>query len=1069
VTALTGPGLLDLLCQCSLIDPTQLDEVRRTLLSGFPTGRLLAGELLRRGWLTAYQVNQLLAGRGRELVLGPYVLLERLGQGGMGQVFKARHRRLDRLAALKVIRPDLLEQPGAVQRFQREARAAARLTHPHIVTIYDADEVGGTHFLAMEYVAGTDLQRLVGAGGPLPVDRACDCVRQAALGLQHMHDCGLVHRDVKPANLLLSADGTLVKVLDMGLARLAAVGGGAGASLTEPGVAMGTPDYLAPEQARDCHTVDIRADLYSLGCTLYFLLTGQPPFLGGSALEKLFQHQWQEPVPVEQRRPGVSPAVAAVVRKLMAKRPQDRYPIPAEAAVALAALTGGGAGGPLDLPTTADHVGPDQQGVQGMATALTGTDRSCPGRTAAAPDRPAEPQAVRTPPAPPMPAPSAAPRATARKPRRWWPAGVSGGVLVGGLLLWALFRAGESGDDVKGQAEAGKQPALLDRLNPRDIPPRERLDGQPGELVATLGSHRWRNWGDVRFLSYQAGGRELVSGGSDACQVWLTNSGRQRTVFPLAPPIYGVALAPDGRTMVTREGQLWDLAAGKARAQLEMPNGVLSVAYSPDSRWTALGYKDAAGKNIIKVLDVPRGAVHATFLEHRGDVVSLAFASGGKILASGSADGTVKLWDLSRKKARFTKSTGSGTAVAFAPGGKTLAAAGALGVIWRWDVSDGKEQGPPLRQASAVWALTYSPDGKTLAAAGYQLKLWDLDRNQVRAECVGFLQRIYAVAYAPDGHSLAGGGDDSLIRFWDAVTGKEIAPRTGHRAQVSCVAFAPDGRTLATGSWDATAKWWDPLSGQELATFSGHRGMVHCLAIVPGGRLLATGSQDGTVRLWDLATHKEAATLRGHTDGVFTLAVAPTGKFLASGSEDHLVRLWDLTAPGSGRRLPGHRARISAVAFDPAGKTLLSASRDGVVKLWDVARGKERSPTPGTGRAAVLAAAFAPDGRTLALGYGDGTVALWSPGSGRPPVYLPGQHPGQVCLVAFAADATTLTSASHPGDLIRWDLKLRKVCYHRTLPAPILGSACAADGRHLATANASGTVSILRFAAPAHP
>jgi serine/threonine protein kinase len=288
---------------------------------------------------------------GPGAVLGQYLLLELLGEGGMGRVWKARHQLMQRLVALKVIQGHFLADAGTVARFQREIRAAAQLDHPHLVRALDADEVAGTHFFVMEYVAGTDLARLVKEQGPLPVARACDYVRQAALGLQHAHEKGLVHRDVKPGNLFLAADGT-VKVLDLGLASLVRAQdvGSAASDATPAGALLGTPDYLAPEQARDARSADGRADLYGLGCTLYHLLTGRPPFPAGTLAEKLLGHQLHEPKPVAALRPEVAPGVAAVVGRLMAKRPEDRYPTAAAAAAALAPFAGDGRGRPLPAP-----------------------------------------------------------------------------------------------------------------------------------------------------------------------------------------------------------------------------------------------------------------------------------------------------------------------------------------------------------------------------------------------------------------------------------------------------------------------------------------------------------------------------------------------------------------------------------------------------------------------------------------------------------------------------------------------------------------------------------------------
>jgi tRNA A-37 threonylcarbamoyl transferase component Bud32 len=262
----------------------------------------------------------------------------------MGQVFKARNWKLGRVAALKVIRKERLANEDAVRRFRREIRAAGQLAHPNIVLAYDADEVNGTHFFVMEYVAGRDLARVVKEQGPLPLATACDCVRQAALGLQHAHERGLVHRDIKPHNLLLTAQG-VVKILDLGLAQLGTFTADeeSGGTLTQEGLVMGTLDYIAPEQVNNSHTVDIRADLYSLGCTFYHLLTGWPPFPACRPVEKLYKHRYEEPLPIERRRPEVPPALAAVVRRLLAKRPSDRYQTPAELAAVLAtgALTTG--------------------------------------------------------------------------------------------------------------------------------------------------------------------------------------------------------------------------------------------------------------------------------------------------------------------------------------------------------------------------------------------------------------------------------------------------------------------------------------------------------------------------------------------------------------------------------------------------------------------------------------------------------------------------------------------------------------------------------------------------------
>jgi serine/threonine protein kinase len=270
----------------------------------------------------------LLLGRSQ---LGHYRLLEPLGSGGMGQVYLAEHRIMRRRVALKVLAPALVNDAAAVARFQREVLAAARLAHPHIVTAYDAAEADGLHFLVMEHVTGVDLGRVVAEMGPLPVRFACQCAYQAALGLQHAHERGLVHCDVKPSNLLLTDAHGLppvghIKILDFGLARLA---GARPQTATVTGEAVslsGTPDFMAPEQAHDGRAADARSDLYGLGCTLYYLLSGRLPFPGGTWSEKLLRHQFDQPEPVDRHRPDVPPEIVALVRRLMAKDPEERYP-----------------------------------------------------------------------------------------------------------------------------------------------------------------------------------------------------------------------------------------------------------------------------------------------------------------------------------------------------------------------------------------------------------------------------------------------------------------------------------------------------------------------------------------------------------------------------------------------------------------------------------------------------------------------------------------------------------------------------------------------------------------------
>jgi serine/threonine-protein kinase len=306
-----------------------------------PDGRVLAGHLVGLGKLTPYQADAVLQRRFEDLRIGNYEVLARLGQGGMGTVFKARHRRMKRVVALKVLAREAAGHGSFAQRFQREVETLAQLNHPNIVMAFDADESEIGCFLVMEFVNGRDLASEVQHGGPLSVADAVHCILQAARGLAYAHAQGIIHRDVKPANLLRDAAG-LVKVADLGLARLSSPGDDptASSSLTLAGGIVGTTDFMPPEQALDSTTIDHRADVYSLGCTLYFLLTGRPPYAARSLMALMLAHR-EAPIPsLCAARPEVPAELDAVFRRMAAKKPEDRDQTMAEVVAALEGVAG---------------------------------------------------------------------------------------------------------------------------------------------------------------------------------------------------------------------------------------------------------------------------------------------------------------------------------------------------------------------------------------------------------------------------------------------------------------------------------------------------------------------------------------------------------------------------------------------------------------------------------------------------------------------------------------------------------------------------------------------------------
>jgi serine/threonine-protein kinase len=340
--------LLAVLRRTQIFGPEQADQVEQELAPHYADPLELADYLVQIEWLTGYQHEMLFAGEWDQLAIGPYILLDRLGEGGVSEVFKAWDAERGRVVAVKVLRHNLASQSDAVRQFQRELAAVPRLNHPNVIRTFDAHQLGTLHYFAMEYVVGMDLDKFVQSVGPLPVEQACDYVRQVAQGLQHAHQFGLVHRDIKPANLFLinpPAPGlashgpmrrgpeSMVKILDWGLARIQLPQGvpyeADDSELeSEKGVLIGTADYVSPEQARDATIVDTRGDIYSLGCTFVFLLTGRPPFQGKTLMQKLMQHQQSPPPSVRKDRPDVPEELDLLIQKMMAKDPRERFQIP---------------------------------------------------------------------------------------------------------------------------------------------------------------------------------------------------------------------------------------------------------------------------------------------------------------------------------------------------------------------------------------------------------------------------------------------------------------------------------------------------------------------------------------------------------------------------------------------------------------------------------------------------------------------------------------------------------------------------------------------------------------------
>lgn len=384
-TKLTGEQFMALIKQSGLIEAEQLKKFWKDFQEkgvNVQDAKSLSDEFVSRNLLTKWQVDKLLAGKHKGFFLGKYRLLSHLGSGGMSSVYLAEHVLMRRRVAIKVLPQARVDDTSYLQRFHREAQAVAALDHRNIVRAYDVDQEAKIHFLVMEYVAGKSLQDVVGLNGPLDFVTAAEYIRQAAEGLHHAHKANMVHRDIKPGNLLIDEKG-VVKLLDMGLARFFGEKDEHSLTIQHDEKVLGTADYLAPEQALDSHTVDIRADIYSLGCTMYYLLTGHPPFPEGTMAQRLLAHQTKEPTPIREKRPDFPAGLEAIVHKMMMKKTVDRYQTAREVSQVLTKwlLDNGGAAWSAMNPfvTGASTIVPREsavvKGLSGISPASVGEGR----------------------------------------------------------------------------------------------------------------------------------------------------------------------------------------------------------------------------------------------------------------------------------------------------------------------------------------------------------------------------------------------------------------------------------------------------------------------------------------------------------------------------------------------------------------------------------------------------------------------------------------------------------------------------------------------------------------------
>lgn len=1016
-----------------------------------------------------------------------YDLLDELGRGGMGVVYKARQLGLNRLVAVKMVLGGGHASEGDLQRFRLEAEAVARIQHANIIQIYEVGESQGHPYISFEFADGGSLADLL-TGEPIPNVQSAHLVEILARAMHVAHQRDIIHRDLKPANILMVTQedtsslreshdlqidrlhatkihGAITpRISDFGLAKNLA----SKTEQTATGAVMGTPSYMAPEQAEGkIEELGPAVDVYALGAILYELLTGRPPFRGESAWETVNQVINEEPVPPRRLRSGITRDLEVICLKCLQKETHHRYETALDLAEDLRRFRQG-------EPIQARPVGPIRRlikwtrrnpSIAGMmalvafviVSALVTTTALWLNANSARREAELERQNAER-------SASLARQAQLRvEKEKQQVEKLNREVGKAYEQSQANYREAQRASyaahlheakDAYNKAHFQRAQTILDRLIPLKKEDNDFRDFEWWYLHDLSKSRRTvaEHVNDIADISLSPDLRWLATGGLDhRVLIWDLNTGSEKYVLTgHSGAVRSVTISPDGKTLASasedHDVRLWNVDTGELiRVLSGHADWVVRVTFSADGKKLASASQDGT----IRIWSVKNGNLEMTLTDHSYGVTDVAFNPRGDRLVSGSLDQTVRLWDLGTRRSEILYRHNHWVlSVAWSPDGKWIASSSQDKTVRVWNSQTLKEEitlepakepvidvkfapggihlaGLLQSHTAVVWelpgfreilprsrekvrALAFSPQGKLLRSMQFDLHSLEREKGLPEHE-----DSVLAVAFQPEGDLLASADGAGVVILWDAKKREVVHRLTDHTRPVRRVVFSPNGKALLTAGDDAVIRVWDVKTGELLKKLPGQRGWIYALAISPDGKYVFSAGVGKGIYVWDLEQESALHILPVRGRAIYGLAVHPTKKILASSGSDGTISLWDWEKEAQIGTLTGHQGRVQDVVFSPDGSQLTSAGWDKTIRLWDVEARTLQSVLRGHNYG-LHRVVYSPDGKRLASASEDKTIRIWdvTPGHEGRELLTIQRHTAGVTSLSFSSDGIRLASGS---------------------------------------------------------